>query len=453
MPHNREAEMQVLGAMLMDPAIVVKVVEKIPEEAFYDNRLRLLYKGVSEVFTREFMIDNLLIAENLQSHGVLEEIGGTSFIMEVADSVATSANWETHTDILVEKFLQRRLINIGAEITEKGFDGGDGDIGQRIGESEQLVFDLSRRRNVRDFMSMDKVVTQTFSTISKRVGSDSNCVGIESDYTDLDALTSGAKPSELIILAARPAMGKTAFAMNLALNAAKKGHGVAIFSLEMGIEAIGMRFLSMEAGIDSQKLQKGNISNEEASVLAFKSSQMAQLPIFIDDTALVGVPQIAGKLRRLKAEHPIDLVIIDYLQLMKASDRTGEGRQQEVSEISRGLKLVARELDIPLLVLSQLSRAVEQRTDKRPMLSDLRESGAIEQDADQVLFLYREEYYKKENTDPRLKGVTEVVVSKNRMGPTGKAYLFFDGRHTKFHSVELGRADELNQITGTGEDY
>lgn len=445
-PHNHEAEAFLIGAMLNDQEVILKISAKLPAEAFYNERHRHVFSAIRDVFSRRHSVEILQVAETLDQKGVLSDIGGIPYLMEASDAVVQTSNWESYLSLVWEKHLQRRLIDVGTIISNKGYEPGE-EVDAAIQEAEQMVFDLGKKSHEGDFVPMNDVVTQTFNTISERIGKDSQCVGVETGYVDVDAITAGFKPSDLIILAARPSMGKTAFALNLALNAAARNFPVAIFSLEMSRQSLGMRFLAMEARIDSQRLQKGMISHSEAEVLAFKSAKLSESPIFIDDTPMVGVPQVSAKLRRLMTEHPIKMVIIDYLQLMAAKNRVKEGRQQEISEISRGLKLTARELDVPMVVLSQLSRACEARIDKRPMLSDLRESGAIEQDADQVIMLYREEYYKRERTDPELKGVAEVIVGKNRQGPTGTAYLFFNKDLTRFENFERFRG-----IGGPGGD-
>lgn len=440
-PHNHEAEAFLVGAMLNDQEVILRISAKLPVDAFYNERHRHVFTAIRDVFVRRHSVEILQVGEALEHKGLLNDIGGIPYLMELSDAIVQTSNWGSYLDIVWEKYLQRRLIDIGTIISNKGFEPED-DVDAAIQEAEQMMFDLGKKSHEGDFVSMDVVVSQTFNTISQRIGKDSHCIGVETGYMDVDSITAGFKPSDLIILAARPSMGKTAFALNVALNAARKNYPTAIFSLEMSRESLGMRFLAMDTGISSQRLQKGMLSHSEAEVLALKSARLSELPIFLDDTPLLGVPQVSAKLRRLMTEHPIKLVIIDYLQLMAAKSRVKEGRQQEISEISRGLKLTARELDVPMVVLSQLSRACEARIDKRPMLSDLRESGAIEQDADQVIMLYREEYYNRERTDLELKEVAEIIVGKNRQGPTGTAYLRFRQDLTRFENLEKFRSPD-----------
>lgn len=440
MPHNIAAEESILGSMLLDNSIITPVSEKLPVESFYLDRHRYLYSAMLDVFASKLIIDNLLIIENILSKGQGEEVGGLPYLLELTEKVATSVNWNHHAEIIYEKYMRRRLIETGNVIIENGYEAEE--IKEGLSNAESLIFNLGKGRMSSDFVPMKQVASQVFDTIHKRMSQDGNCIGTESGFDELDNITSGFKPSELIILGARPAMGKSAFALNLALNIAENNKTVAFFSLEMSIEQLGMRFLAMKSGIDSQRLQRGILTEAQIPQLAFATGELAKLPIMIEDMANCTVPQIVGKCRRLATERDLGLIVIDYLQLMSGSGKGRENRQQEISEISRGLKLLARELDVPVLALSQLSRTLEQRPDKRPMLSDLRESGAIEQDADMIFFLYREDYYKKENTRPEMRGVTEILVSKNRQGPIGTVPLYFDANITRFRSIP--NSDQLS---------
>jgi replicative DNA helicase len=401
---------------------------------FQKGFLLNLYAAILDVFAVKLVIDNLLIVEDIARKGQSEEVGGLAYLYELTEKVATSVNWRHHADIIYEKYLRRRLIETGNVIIETGYDTEE--VGEGISQAESLVFNLGKGRMSSDFLSMKKVAARVFDTIHKRLALGGACIGTETGFPDLDQITSGLKPSELIILAARPAMGKSALALNLALNIAEKNKTVAFFSLEMSIEQLGMRFLAMKSGIDSQRLQRGILSEQQIPQLAFAAGALSKLPIMIEDVSNCTVPQMVGKCRRLAAERDVGLVILDYLQLLGGvNSRRGENRQQEISDISRGLKILARELDIPVLALSQLSRGPENRPDKRPMLSDLRESGAIEQDADMVFLMYREDYYKKDSTRPEMKGITEVIVAKNRQGPVGTVPLYFDSSLTRFRTI------------------
>ncbi|MBN2908148.1 replicative DNA helicase [Polycladomyces sp. WAk] len=431
-PHNLEAEQAVLGAILIDPSSLVTVTERLRPEDFYRQGHQRLFQVMIELSERGEPLDLVTITSELQDRKLLEEVGGVSYLAELAEVVPTSANVEYYARIVEEKSILRRLIRTATQIASAGYSGG-AEVAEILDEAEKQILDISQRRHRNGFVPIRDILMETYEHIEKLHYKKGELTGIPTGFTDLDRMTSGLQPSDLIIIAARPSMGKTAFALNLAQNVAIRSKlPVAIFNLEMSAPQLVMRMLAAEGNIDAQAFRTGNLTEEDWEKLTMAISTLSEAPIFIDDTPGVTVFDIRSKLRRLQAEHGLGLVLIDYLQLI--SGRGGESRQQEISEISRSLKLMARELNVPVIALSQLSRAVEQRQDKRPMLSDLRESGSIEQDADVVAFLYRDDYY---NEDSEKKNILEVIIGKQRNGPVGKVELLFLKNYNKFLSLDL----------------
>ncbi|MFO7263951.1 MAG: replicative DNA helicase [Bacillaceae bacterium G1] len=429
-PQNIEAEQSVIGAILIDPDVLFTVMETLRPEDFYRPAHQKIYKAMCRLLEEGQPVDLVTVTAALRDDGVLEEVGGISYLSELATSVPTSANVQTYAQIVEEKAMLRRLIAAAAQIASAGYAGGE-DAQAIIDEAERRILEISQRRHGSGFLNIKDVLMETYERIEMLYTNKGGVTGLPTGYPDLDRMTSGLQNSDLIIVAARPSVGKTAFALNIAQNVALHTQvPVAIFSLEMPAIQLVQRMLSAEGNIDSHRLRSGYLEPADWEKLTLAMASLSEAPIFIDDTPHVTVFDIRAKCRRLKAEHGLGLVIIDYLQLI--SGRGGDNRQQEISEISRGLKGLARELDVPVIALSQLSRAVEQRQDKRPMLSDIRESGSIEQDADVVAFLYRDDYYHPDTDRPN---VVEVIIGKQRNGPTGTVELLYLKNYNKFVSL------------------
>ena len=393
LPQNIEAEEAVLGAILVNPNVITKVVETLKPESFYKPAHRYIYEAMLQLFNSNERIDIVSVSDVLNYNSKLETIGGRAFVNDLCYKTITTSNIEYYAKIVQEKAIKRALINAGSEIVSFGYDVNP--IDQSLDSAEKLIFDIASKKATTDLVHVKDLVLNTYEKIEYRYEHKDELTGIPTDFYELDAILNGLQRSDLIILAARPAMGKTAFALNIAQNVALKAKTpVAIFSLEMSKDQLMQRMLCSEAEIDSQRVKTGNMQSKKKKKLATAMNAFAQAPIYIDDTSGCTITDIRAKCRRLKMEEKnLGLVLIDYLQLMESSGR--EDRMQQISAISRGLKILAKELDVPVIALSQLSRAVESRTDKRPMLSDLRESGSIEQDADIVMFIYRDEYYRK----------------------------------------------------------
>lgn len=433
-PQNIEAEQSVLGAMLIEKEAISKVAEFLRPEDFYRESHRLIYATILELFGKNDAVDLITVTENLRKEDKLETVGGISYITSLANSVPTAANVLYHAKIVEEKALLRQLINVSTEIAGMGYEAND-DVENILDQAEKKILDVSNRRIGQDFIPIKTIIFDAFNKIEQLYASKGGITGIPTGFKDLDRLTAGLQPSDLILIAARPSMGKTAFVLNIAQNIAiREKKAVAFFSLEMSKEQLVQRMLCAEAAIDSQRLRIGELEENDWKKLVLAADRLSSAPIFIDDTAGITVLEMRAKARRLKIEHDLQLVIIDYLQLMQGttSSSRSENRQQEISEISRSLKALARELHVPVIALSQLSRSVESRQSKKPMLSDLRESGSLEQDADIVAFLYREDYY---NPDTENKNITEVIVAKHRNGPVDTIQLFFHKQFTKFSDL------------------
>ncbi|MBL0385087.1 replicative DNA helicase [Tumebacillus sp. ITR2] len=431
-PQHIEAEQAVLGAVMLEADAIVTVQEMLQVPDFYRKSHQLIYEAILLLAESGEPVDVVTISKTLADNGQIEEIGGVAYLANLANSVPTAANVDHYASIVKEKSVLRRLINTATKIASTGYAGGD--VNEMISDAEKKIMEISQAGSFnKGFTQIKDVLLDTFERIEFLYNNRGGVSGISSGYPDLDKMTNGFNRSDLIILAARPAVGKTAFALNLATNvAARAGQTVAIFSLEMGKEQLVQRILCAEANIDAGRMRSGMLDEDDWPKLTMAVGSLSETPIFIDDTPGITVHDIRAKCRRLKAEHGIGLVLIDYLQLISGNGRT-DNRQQEVSEISRTLKLIARELDVTVIALSQLSRSVEQRQDKRPMMSDLRESGSIEQDADIVSFLYRDDYY---NPESERKNIVEFIIAKQRSGPTGTVELVFLKNFNKFVSLE-----------------
>lgn len=431
-PQNLDAEQSVLGAMLIDKEAVVKAVEILRPQDFYRDANGLIYEAIVNLFDRSEAVDLITLSEELRQSGRLDQVGGVSYVASLANSVPTAANVEHYARIVEEKSLLRKLISVSTRIAQLGYEAEE-EVESLLDRAEQMIFELTQRKTHSAFIPLKTILMQTFERIEFLYQNKGGITGVPSGFVDLDRFTSGFQPSDLIIVAARPSMGKTAFCLNIAQNAGvRKKLPVAIFSLEMSREQLVTRMLCGEAMVDAQKIRTGQLADEDWQKLTQAAGPLAQAPLYIDDAPGISVVEMRAKCRRLKSEHGLSMVVIDYLQLMQGGRKT-ENRQQEISEISRSLKSLARELQVPVIALSQLSRAVEQRQDKKPMMSDLRESGSLEQDADLVMFIYRDEYYNPE-TDRR--GKADIIIAKQRNGPVGTVELGFFREFTKFVNLD-----------------
>lgn len=437
-PQNIEAEQSVLGAMLIEKEAIPKVMEILRDTDFYREAHRVIFNAMLELYNKNEAVDMITVTEILKRDNKLEDVGGIAYVTSLANTVPTAANVTYHASIIEEKSILRQLVSVSTQIASMGYEAND-DVKNIIDSAESKILEISNRKKTADFTPINEIVLDSFKSIEALMGNKNGLTGLPTGFEDLDNLTSGLHGSDFIILAARPSMGKTAFALNVvqnvAIRAAKKVGGapktVAFFSLEMSKEQLVQRMLCAEANIDSQRLRIGELRNEDWAMLINTADTLSSANIYIDDTAGITAMDMRSRARRLKAEHGLDLIVVDYLQLMQGSGKKNNSgdRQQEVSEISRSLKALARELDVPVIALSQLSRSVEARQVKRPMLSDLRESGSLEQDADIVAFLYREDYY---NPETENKNITELIIAKHRNGPVDTVNLFFHKQYTKF---------------------
>ncbi|MCI7259895.1 MAG: replicative DNA helicase [Selenomonas sp.] len=431
-PQNIEAEQAVLGAMLIKKEAIAEVQEILQPDDFYREAHRIVYEAMVQLQNNDEAVDLVTLTEQLRKSEQLDKIGGLAFITQLANAVPTAANVVYHAKIVKEKAELRSLINAATAIASAAYEDNT-DVENIMDDAEKKILAVANRKNGGAFESMKSIVMRTFERINVLYESKGGLTGISSGFKDLDKLTAGLQKSDLILVAARPSMGKTAFTLNIASYVGTHGGKVAFFSLEMSKEQLMQRMLCAEGGIDATKLRTGQLDTQEWNKLVHVADTLSRAPIYIDDTAGITVMELRSKARRLKAEHGLDLIIIDYLQLMQGRpSKNGDNRQQEISEISRSLKALARELDLPVIALSQLSRSVESRQIKKPMLSDLRESGSLEQDADIVMFLYREDYYDK---DTENKNITDVIVAKHRNGPVDTISLFFQKEYTKFRDL------------------
>lgn len=433
-PQNIEAEQAVLGAMLIEREAISKVAEFLRPEDCYREAHRLIYNAMLELFNKNDAVDMVTVIEFLRKEDKLEAAGGISYITSLTNSVPTAANVLYHAKIVEEKALLRQLINAATNIASMGYEDSE-EVAGILDTAEKTILAVSSRKSGGDFTPIKSIIFDAFSKIESLYASKGSITGLSTGFKDLDKLTSGLQPSDLILIAARPSMGKTAFVLNIAQHVGvKEKQAVAVFSLEMSKEQLVQRMLCAESTIDSQRLRIGQLEDNDWKKLIDGADRLSAAPIFIDDTPGITVMEMRSKCRRIKIEHDLKLIIIDYLQLMQGSSKKGgsENRQQEISEISRALKGLAREIGVPVIALSQLSRSVESRQVKKPMLSDLRESGSLEQDADIVAFLYRDDYY---NPDSEQKNITEVIIAKHRNGPVDTVQLFFHKQFTKFSDL------------------
>jgi len=436
-PHNIEAEQSVLGSMLLDKEAVAAATEVLQSDDFYVEAHKEIYEAILDIYDSGTPVDLVTVVEALRQRGSLEAVGGGAYISDLSMAVPSTANVRYYIKIVEEKSILRRLISASNEIICDSYEAAE-DLDLIIDSAEKKIFDISQRKNTRTFEHVKTILLETYNKIEELTKNKGRIVGLETGFTDFDMRTSGLQPSDLILVAARPSMGKSSFAINIAQYAAVHNKvPVAIFSLEMSKDQLVQRMLSSETNVELQKIRTGNLNEDDWMRLVQAAEPLSQAPIFIDDTPGISAMEIRSKARRLKMEHGLGLIVIDYLQLMSGRGKA-ESRQQEVSEISRSLKALARELDVPVIALSQLSRAPEARQDHRPMLSDLRESGAIEQDADLVVFLYRDEYY---NPETEKKNIAEAIIAKQRNGPTGVVELVWLGQFTKFANYERIRSE------------
>jgi replicative DNA helicase len=434
-PQNIEAERSTLGAMFLEKDAIYRAMEIIKPEDFYKDGHALLYQVVLDLTNKGEPVDLVTVTEELRQREALEKVGGITYLTELANAVPTAAHVEYYAKIIEEKALLRNLIHAATEIVAMGYDGQE-EVEKILDEAEKKIFSIANRRTGRSIVNLKNILIEAFEQIEKLYESHGAVTGVPTGFSDLDRFTAGLQPSDLIILAARPSMGKTTFALNIAENAAAHLQiPVAVFSLEMSKEQLAMKLLCAEAGVDNQRIRTGNLAEEDWPRLSHALGRLSEAKMFIDDSPNVSALEIRAKTRRIQAEYGLGLIVIDYLQLMQSRGRT-ESRQQEVSEISRSLKALARELSVPVVALSQLSRAVEMRQNKRPSLADLRESGSLEQDADLVCFLYREDYYEPETEK---KGITELIIAKHRNGPIGTIDLLFQKEFSKFVGLEKFR--------------
>lgn len=431
-PHNQEAEQSVIGSMIMDREAIVAASEIISGEDFYEKQYGILFDNIVELFNEGKPVDLVTLQNHLKEKDVPSQLCSLEFIRDLVDSVPTSANIKYYAQIVKEKSILRRLINVAQEVVNDCYlDKEKLDV--ILEKTEKHVFNIIQNRGSKDIVDIKEAVLRTIDSIEAAAKKQGNVTGIATGFYDLDYKTAGLQPSDLILIAARPSMGKTAFVLNIAEYVAIKCNiPTVIFSLEMSQDQLIKRMLSMHSRVNSQAIRTGTLTPEDWANLMESARIIGNSNLIIDDTSAISVGELRSKCRKLKLERNIGLIIIDYLQLMTSNKKT-ESRQQEISEISRSLKALAREINVPVVALSQLSRAVEQRPDKRPMLSDLRESGAIEQDADVVMFIYRDEYYRKDTEEP---GVAEIIIGKQRNGPTGTVKLAYLSEFTKFVNLE-----------------
>ena len=431
-PYDEQAEASVLGAMLLDKSAITTAVEIIHAEDFYYDSHKAIFEGILRLYNKNEPADMITLSDFLKKSGQLEAVGGYTYLGRLTSGAGAVSNTEAYANIIKEKSTLRSLIRAGNEIVEDSYSDED-DVGSIIEKAEKTIFDITQDNQRGGLTSMETVMVDTFGVMQQRSENKGGLTGLTTGFIDLDRKTSGMQKADLVLLAARPSMGKTALMVNIATNAALKANAtVAMFSLEMSRNQLSQRILSSLSHVDLMKIISGDLATEEWTKVIETMTYLNEMAIYIDDTAAITPLEVKAKCRRLKAEKGLDLVVIDYLQLMEVGGRA-ESRQQEISAISRQLKGIAKELDVPVIALSQLSRAPEMRADHRPILSDLRESGAIEQDADIVMFLYRDEYY---NPDTEKQGLGELIIAKHRNGPTGTVELLFKGEYTKFVNLQ-----------------
>ena len=432
-PQSIEAEMSVIGSMLMDRDAITEACEVLSKEDFYHRQYGIMFEAIRELYNEDIPVDLVTVRDRLQKDGAPPEMQTADFLRDILSAVPTSVNARTYAGIVHEKAILRRLIKASEEIVQKCYEGSE-DTEDILNDTERTLFELIKTKGAAEYTPIDDVVIEVMQKIQEASQLKDHITGVPSGFTDLDYMTTGFQPSDLILIAARPSMGKTAFVLNiLEYVSIKKARPCMIFSLEMSSNQLVNRMLSMDSGVDAQLIRSGKLSDSDWPKLIDSADRVGGSNIIIDDTPGISVPELRSKCRKVKLERGLDLIIIDYLQLMSGNSKKNDNRQQEVSEISRSLKALAREMECPVIALSQLSRACELRADKCPMLSDLRESGAIEQDADVVMFLYRDEYYEP---DSEHKGEAEVIIAKQRNGPIGTVTLNWHANTTRFTGKE-----------------
>ncbi len=431
-PQNLEAEASVLGGILLENDAIDRVLEIVTPDLFYRESHRKVFRAMTELADRSEPVDLITLSEFLKAKGELDAVGGTAHLASLANLVPTSANIAHYARIVREKGILRRLITVATEIATRGLED-QGNVEEFLDEAEKSIFDIAEKRIKSSFVFLGDMMNDSIKMVEKLYERKEMITGVPTGFNDLDKLTAGLQPSDLIVVAGRPSMGKTAFSLNVAVHAAlHAGIGVAIFSLEMAKEQLGLRMLCSEARVDHSKVRSGHLAEREFPALVSAAGRLAEAPIYIDDTPAISILELRAKSRRLVRDKnkKMGLIVVDYLQLMRGMS-TVQNREQEISEISRSLKALAKELRVPIIAISQLNRRVEDRGDKRPMMADLRESGAIEQDADVIAFIYRDEVYNKDSTDP---GTAEIIVAKQRNGPIDTIRLTFIGKITRFEN-------------------
>lgn len=442
-PQNTEAEASLLGAILIDSDAIVKVADIVRPEDFYDERHARIYEATLSLYEKHSPIDVLTLSDQLRSTGMLDMVGGAGYLTELTNFVPTAAHADRYAGIIAEKSMRRRLIKASQAITELGFDEASS-LQELVESAETRLFEVSERHIKQDISSIETILSSSFDRLDELHKDKGKLRGVPTGYRDLDNVLAGLQPSDLIILAARPSMGKTAFALNLAHNVAVKSEQpVLLFSLEMSKEQLVDRLLAAEAGVNAWNLRTGNLTDDDFEKIGHAMGTLSEAQIYIDDTPGITVSDMRTKARREAHQRPLGLIIVDYLQLMSGGSRFGgdANRVQEISEISRGLKGIARELNVPIIALSQLSRSVESRSPQIPQLADLRESGSIEQDADVVAFIYREDYY---NPETENKNIARILIKKHRNGPTDDVDLYFDREKQRFRSLDTRREQPFN---------
>jgi replicative DNA helicase len=434
-PHNLEAEASLLGAMLLSRDAVATAFESVVPEHFYRPLHRQVYESMFDLYRRSEPVDAITAAEELRRRGELDAVGGLSFLAELAGAVPATINAAHYARIVREAFLLRSLISAGQQIAEMAFSVAD-DVPSTIDRAETLIYEVAKGRSDMKFASISELMKKAYEAIERRYDNKAPVIGLASGFDALDRLTSGFQPGNLVIVAARPSMGKSALALNMAANAALRSDvGVAIFSLEMSAEEVAERLLCAEANVDSKRVRSGFLQDSDWPRITRAAGKLEAAPIFVDESPFVSVMEMRAKCRRVASRNPLGLIVVDYVQLMEPRESRQENRATAVAEISRGLKVLARELEVPVVACAQLNRSPEARNDKRPLLGDLRESGSLEQDADIVMFIYRDSYYNPDSPD---KGLAEILVAKNRNGPTGNLQLSFLEHCTRFENVASG---------------
>lgn len=444
-PQNTDAEASLIGAVLVDPDAIVRVADSLSADDFYEQRHQLIYEAITKLYEKHHPIDALTLSNQLRDDGLLDTIGGASYLTELANYVPTAAHVEHYADIVAGKAMRRRLIKASQDITKLGYDESK-TLQEVIETAETDLFEVSQKHVKQDIQSLETILAESFERLDELHRNKGKIRGVPTGFKDMDNILAGWQRSDLVVLASRPAMGKTAVALNFAHNVAVKSElPVLLFSLEMSKEQLVDRLLAMESGVDAWNIRTGNLSDSDFEKIGLAMGTLSEAPIYIDDTPGITVSEMRTKARREQHQRQLGLIIVDYLQLMSGTtSRFGSdsNRVQEISEISRGLKLIARELNVPVIALSQLSRSVEARSPQIPQLADLRESGSIEQDADIVMFLYREDYY---NPETNRKNITDILIKKHRNGPTGNVELYFDREKQRFKTLDRRAATPFDK--------